>query len=74
MTRGIEIYLDQLNDVKISKDGKSVTISGGTKSKKVTQTLWASNKQTGKSIPHRSWTSSQRTRSILIYHNSHWLL
>ncbi|KAM0203939.1 hypothetical protein ACHAQI_010275 [Fusarium lateritium] len=46
MTQGIEIYLDQLNDVKISKDGKSVTISGGTKSKKVTQTLWASNKQT----------------------------
>ncbi|KAM0345655.1 hypothetical protein ACHAPU_006309 [Fusarium lateritium] len=46
MKQGIEIYLDQLSGVQISKDGKSVTISGGTKSKKVIQTLWESGKQT----------------------------
>ncbi|KAF4994529.1 hypothetical protein FGRMN_5738 [Fusarium graminum] len=46
MKQGIEIYLDQLSGVNISKDGKSVTISGGTKSKRVTQTLWESGKQT----------------------------
>ncbi|KAF4457026.1 FAD binding domain-containing protein [Fusarium austroafricanum] len=46
MTKGIEIYLDQLSGVKIAKDGKSVTIGGGTKSKLVTHTLWEAGKQT----------------------------
>lgn len=49
MKQGIEIYLDQLSGVKIAKDGKSVTILGGTKSKKVTMGLWEAGKQTGKS-------------------------
>ncbi|RKK85675.1 hypothetical protein BFJ68_g17221 [Fusarium oxysporum] len=47
MDHGIEIYLSQLNDVKISPDGKTVEIGGGTVSKKVTDTLWAAGKQTG---------------------------
>ncbi|KAL4728692.1 FAD-linked oxidoreductase chry5 [Fusarium chlamydosporum] len=46
MTQGIEIYLNQLTGVEIAKDGKSVTIAGGTKSKQVTHTLWESGKQT----------------------------
>ncbi|KAI8411283.1 hypothetical protein FOFC_07877 [Fusarium oxysporum] len=46
MDHGIEIYLSQLNDVKISPDGKTVEIGGGTVSKKVTDTLWAAGKQT----------------------------
>ena len=49
MDHGIEIYLNQLNDVKISPDGKTVKIGGGTVSKKVTDTLWAAGKQTGTS-------------------------
>ena len=47
MDHGIEIYLNQLNTVKVAADGKTVTIGGGTMSKKVTDTLWAANKQTG---------------------------
>jgi hypothetical protein len=47
MEHGIEIYLNQLNTVEVAADGKTVTIGGGTQSKKVTDTLWASNKQTG---------------------------
>jgi len=46
MKWGIQIWLDKLNKVEISKDGKSVKIGGGTLSKKVTDTLWAANKQT----------------------------
>ncbi|KAJ4002667.1 hypothetical protein NW752_002511 [Fusarium irregulare] len=46
MDHGIEIYLNQLNTVKVAADGKTVTIGGGTMSKKVTDTLWAANKQT----------------------------
>ncbi|KAK7592165.1 hypothetical protein V3481_006790 [Fusarium oxysporum f. sp. vasinfectum] len=49
MDHGIEIYLNQLNDVKIFPDGKTVEIGGGTVSKKVTDTLWAAEKQTGTS-------------------------
>ncbi|CAG7952061.1 unnamed protein product [Penicillium salamii] len=45
MTSGIEIYLDQLSGVKIAEDGKTATISGGTKSKVVTHTLWDAGKQ-----------------------------
>jgi hypothetical protein len=47
MDHGIEIYLNQLNTVEVATDGKTVTIGGGTQSKKVTDTLWAANKQTG---------------------------
>ncbi|CAI7592387.1 unnamed protein product [Penicillium viridicatum] len=46
MDSGIEIYLDQLSGVEIAEDGKTVTIAGGTKSKLVTDTLWAAGKQT----------------------------
>ncbi|QPC80378.1 hypothetical protein HYE68_011130 [Fusarium pseudograminearum] len=46
MKQGIEIYLNQLSGVKIAKDGKSVTILGGTASKKVTMGLWEAGKQT----------------------------
>ncbi|RYP04942.1 hypothetical protein DL764_004154 [Monosporascus ibericus] len=46
MTRGIEIYMDQLSRVDVTKDGKTVTIAGGTKSKLVTDTLWNAGKQT----------------------------
>ncbi|RBA11834.1 hypothetical protein FPRO05_14186 [Fusarium proliferatum] len=46
MDHGIEIYLNQLNDAKIFPDGKTVEIGGGTVSKKVTDTLWAAEKQT----------------------------
>lgn len=47
MDHGIEIYLNQLNKVEVAADGKTATIGGGTQSKKVTDTLWAANKQTG---------------------------
>lgn len=47
MDSGIEIYLDQLSGVDVAKDGKTVTIAGGTKSKLVTDTLWDAGKQTG---------------------------
>ncbi|KAM0559928.1 hypothetical protein ACHAPJ_003878 [Fusarium lateritium] len=46
MDHGVEIYLNQLNKVEVARDGKTVTIGGGTQSKKVTDTLWAANKQT----------------------------
>ncbi|KAA8641456.1 hypothetical protein EYZ11_002260 [Aspergillus tanneri] len=49
MDHGIEINLHQLNRVEVAKDGKTVTIGGGTKSKAVTDKLWAAGKQTGKS-------------------------
>ncbi|KPM36930.1 hypothetical protein AK830_g9633 [Neonectria ditissima] len=52
MDHGVEIYMDQLSSVKLAEDGQTVTIGGGTKSKLVTDTLWAAGKQTGKaSIP-----------------------
>lgn len=50
MKSGVEIYLDQLNSVKVAKDGKTATIGGGTLSKAVTDGLWAAGKQTGKFI------------------------
>ncbi|KAH2184532.1 hypothetical protein KXW61_000848 [Aspergillus fumigatus] len=46
MDHGIEIYLNQLSGVEISKDGKTAKIGGGTKSKLVTDQLWAAGKQT----------------------------
>ncbi|KAK0625079.1 hypothetical protein B0T17DRAFT_260752 [Bombardia bombarda] len=46
MDYGIEIYLGQLSGVEIASDGKTATISGGTNSKVVTDTLWAAGKQT----------------------------
>lgn len=47
---GIEIWMGQLNQVKINSDGGSATIGGGTKSKAVTDRLWAAGKQTGESL------------------------
>ncbi|SPJ74581.1 related to oxidoreductase [Fusarium torulosum] len=46
MDHGVEIYLNQLNKIEVAADGKTATIGGGTQSKKVTDTLWAANKQT----------------------------
>ncbi|KFY01573.1 hypothetical protein V490_00837 [Pseudogymnoascus sp. VKM F-3557] len=46
MTHGIEISMKQLNSIKISNDGQTVTIGGGVMSKNVTDTLWAAGKQT----------------------------
>jgi uncharacterized protein YdeI (YjbR/CyaY-like superfamily) len=47
MDHGIEIYLNQLSSIEIAQDGKTVKIGGGTKSKAVTDGLWAAGKQTG---------------------------
>ncbi|KAJ6446844.1 FAD binding domain-containingprotein [Purpureocillium lavendulum] len=46
MQGGIEIWMNQLSSVKVSADGKTATIGGGTMSKKVTDDLWAAGKQT----------------------------
>ncbi|KAE8423995.1 hypothetical protein BDV36DRAFT_303328 [Aspergillus pseudocaelatus] len=46
MDHGIEIFLDQLNTIEISKDGNTAKIGGGTKSKAVIDQLWAAGKQT----------------------------
>ncbi|KAI0404550.1 hypothetical protein F4802DRAFT_566389 [Xylaria palmicola] len=43
---GIEIWMNELNSVDITDDGSTVTIGAGALSKKVTDTLWASGKQT----------------------------
>lgn len=50
MNNGIEIYLNQLNNVKIAADGKTATFGGGIMAKNVTDALWAAGKQTGKSL------------------------
>lgn len=47
MSYGIQIYMPQLNTISIAKNKKSVTIGGGTNSKKVIDALWAAGKQTG---------------------------
>ncbi|KAJ4407989.1 hypothetical protein N0V91_003655 [Didymella pomorum] len=46
MDYGIQIYMPTLNTISVSKNGSSVTIGGGTNSKKVTDALWAAGKQT----------------------------
>ncbi|KAM0332090.1 hypothetical protein ACHAQA_002361 [Verticillium albo-atrum] len=46
MDHGIEIDLEQLTSVDVSKDGKTAKIGGGTVSKTVTDSLWAAGKQT----------------------------
>ncbi|KAF2276857.1 FAD-binding domain-containing protein [Westerdykella ornata] len=46
MDSGIEIYLPLLNSISIAKDGKTVTVGGGTNSKKLVDALWAAGKQT----------------------------
>lgn len=58
MTSGIEIYMTQLNSIKIAEDGKTVTIGGGVMSRNVTDALWAANKQTGKKPSHVSATAA----------------
>lgn len=47
MDFGIQIYMPQLNTISIAKNKKSVTLGGGTNSKKLTDALWAVGKQTG---------------------------
>lgn len=44
---GIEIWMRNLNRVRINPDGETATIGGGTKMGEVTQALWAYGKQTG---------------------------
>ncbi|KAI1827430.1 FAD binding domain protein [Xylaria intraflava] len=46
LQNGIEIWMHQLSSVKVSSDGKSATIGGGTLSKTVIEDLWAAGKQT----------------------------
>ncbi|KAI1361510.1 FAD binding domain protein [Xylaria arbuscula] len=46
MKSGIEIWMDNLNSVKVSEDGKTATFGGGVLSKTVTDSLWALGKQT----------------------------
>ncbi|KAI0412992.1 hypothetical protein F5X98DRAFT_391328 [Xylaria grammica] len=43
---GIEIWMHELNSVEIADDGSTVIIGAGALMKKVTDTLWASEKQT----------------------------
>lgn len=45
MDHGVGISLNQLSSVEVAEDGKTVTIGGGTVSKKVTDDLWAVGKQ-----------------------------
>lgn len=47
LQNGVEIWLNQLKNVKIADDGLTAKIGGGTRSKAVTDTLWAAGKQTG---------------------------
>ncbi|ETS85960.1 hypothetical protein PFICI_03985 [Pestalotiopsis fici W106-1] len=46
MQTGIEIWMDQLNNITISESGDSARIGGGSLSKKVLDTLWDASKQT----------------------------
>lgn len=46
-----------MNDVKPAEDGKSATISGGASVKKVVDTLWAANKQTGEILSQSCYRS-----------------
>ena len=47
MKSGIEIYMSQLNGVKIAADGQTAEIGGGILTKDVVDVLWAAGKQTG---------------------------
>ncbi|KFZ11853.1 hypothetical protein V502_07373 [Pseudogymnoascus sp. VKM F-4520 (FW-2644)] len=44
--QGIQISMESFNEVKLSSDGRTARIGGGTLSKKITDTLWAEGKQT----------------------------
>lgn len=46
MKGGIEIFLEQLNNIEIASDGKTATIQGGANSKMVIDALWQAGKQT----------------------------
>ncbi|MBE3041863.1 hypothetical protein IMZ48_04630 [Candidatus Bathyarchaeota archaeon] len=64
MDGGIEIYLENLSGVEVSKDGETATIGGGTGSKLVIDTLWEAGKQTGKrKCPYLRHSVSQRCTS-----------
>ena len=47
MDRGIEIFLEQLSSVEVSKDGMTAKIGGGTNTKALVDALWEAGKQTG---------------------------
>lgn len=49
LQNGVQIWMRQLNSVKIAEDGKTATFGAGILSKDVTDSLWAAGKQTGKS-------------------------
>jgi FAD/FMN-containing dehydrogenase len=51
---GIQIWTRQLKNIRISADGKTVTVGGGVKVKELTDALWAAGKQTGALILHVS--------------------
>lgn len=50
MKGGMNIWLRNLNSVTISKDGKYVTVGGGTMVAEVVGPLWEAGKQTGMSL------------------------
>lgn len=43
---GIEISMENFNEIQLSQDGQTALIGGGTLSKNITDTLWALDKQT----------------------------
>lgn len=51
---GIQIWTRRLDNIRISADGKTVTVGGGVKVKELIDTLWAAGKQTGALILHVS--------------------
>jgi FAD/FMN-containing dehydrogenase len=50
LENAIQIDLRAMDRVDLAPDGKTATIGGGTKIKKMVRELWAVGKQTGKSI------------------------
>lgn len=59
MDSGIQIWMDQLDNITISESGDSARIGGGSLSKKVLDTLWDASKQTGK-LAFQSDTTQNR--------------
>lgn len=47
MQNGIEIWMNHLDSVTVSEDGKTARFGGGGISKNVRDALWAEGKQTG---------------------------
>lgn len=53
MDHGIEIFLEQLDSVEISEDGKTAKIGGGINVKVLIDRLWDAGQQTGKYLEAR---------------------